>query len=234
VEDAAQAIDGYYIGKDGSRKPLGSIGHLAAFSFHQTKNIISGEGGMLVVNDARFDSRSEIIWENGTNRSSFFKGEVDKYDWMDIGSSFFPSEITSAFLYAQLENIEQIQKERISIWHQYEKELMSLENEGMFRLSYIPNYSSNNAHMFYILCDSIKERDFILKFLNSNGINAVFHYLCLHKSPFYLRNNPLIDLPNSQFYADCLIRLPFFYGLSEGNINYIAKTIKIAKKKYVS
>jgi dTDP-4-amino-4,6-dideoxygalactose transaminase len=225
IEDAAQAIDSYYIGKDGIKKPLGSIGHLAAFSFHETKNIISGEGGMLVVNDERFEKRAEIIWEKGTNRSAFFKGEVDKYSWVDIGSSFLPSEIIAAFLYAQLENLEQIQNKRKAIWQQYYKELKPLEEQGKVRLANIPDFSTNNAHMFYIVCKSVEERDGLLSFLKLNGINAVFHYLSLHKSPYHLANNPLVDLPNSDYYSDCLIRLPFFYELELTDQDRVINTI---------
>ncbi len=226
IEDAAQAIDSYYIGKDGIKKPLGSIGHLAAFSFHETKNIISGEGGMLVVNDERFVKRAEIIWEKGTNRSAFFKGEVDKYSWVDIGSSFLPSEIIAAFLYAQLENLEQIQNKRKAIWNLYYKGLKPLEEQGKVRLASIPDFSSNNAHMFYIVCKSVEERDGLLSFLKQNGINAVFHYLSLHKSPYHLASNPLVDLPNSDHYSDCLIRLPFFYELTEEQISLIVSKIE--------
>ena len=144
VEDAAQAIDSFYKGK-----PLGGIGHLAAFSFHETKNIISGEGGMLVINDARFNERAEIIREKGTNRSKFFRGEVDKYNWVDIGSSFLPSEIIAAFLYAQLENLTDIQRKRKLIWQAYHDELKSLDTIGQ---PFIPAYAANNAHMYYLVC----------------------------------------------------------------------------------
>jgi len=226
IEDAAQAIDSYYTGKDGIKKPLGSIGHLAAFSFHETKNIISGEGGMLVVNDERFEKRAEIIWEKGTNRSAFFKGEVDKYSWVDIGSSFLPSEIIAAFLYAQLENLEQIQNKRKAIWKQYYKGLKPLEEQGKVRLASIPDFSTNNAHMFYIVCKSVEERDSLLSFLKLNQINAVFHYLSLHKSPYHLASNPLVDLPNSDHFSDCLIRLPFYYELTVEQINLIVSKIK--------
>ena len=226
IEDAAQAIDGYYTGKDGVKKPLGSIGHLAAFSFHETKNIISGEGGMLVVNDERFEKRAEIIWEKGTNRSAFFKGEVDKYGWVDVGSSFLPSEIIAAFLYAQLENLEQIQNKRKAIWNRYYEGLKSLDEQGKLRLAKIPQYSTNNAHMFYVLCKSVEDRDALLTFLKQNQINAVFHYLSLHKSLYHLANNPLIDLPYSDYYADCLIRLPFYYELKENEIDLIITKIE--------
>ena len=225
IEDAAHAIDSYYIGKDGVKKPLGSIGHMAAFSFHETKNIISGEGGMLVVNDERFEKRAEIIWEKGTNRSAFFKGEVDKYGWVDIGSSFLPSEIIAAFLYAQLENLEQIQNKRKSIWSEYYEGLKDLELQGKLRLARLPEFSSNNAHMFYVVCKSVAERDSLLSFLKQNQINAVFHYLSLHKSSYHLANNQLVNLPNSDRYSDCLIRLPFFYELKKVEQKIIINSI---------
>ncbi|MBM3185363.1 MAG: dTDP-4-amino-4,6-dideoxygalactose transaminase [Bacteroidetes bacterium] len=226
IEDAAQAIDSYYTGRDGIKKPLGSIGQLAAFSFHETKNIISGEGGMLVVNDERFEKRAEIIWEKGTNRSAFFKGEVDKYGWVDIGSSFLPSEIIAAFLYAQLENLEQIQNKRKVIWNRYYEGLKSLDEQGKLRLANIPEFSSNNAHMFYVVCKSFKERDSLLSFLKKNQISAVFHYLSLHKSAYHLAGNPLVDLPYSDHHSECLIRLPFYYELRENEIDFIISKIE--------
>ena len=154
VEDAAQSIDSYYTGRDGIKKPLGSIGHLAAFSFHETKNIMSGEGGMLVINDEKFMERAEIIREKGTNRSKFFRGELDKYGWVDIGSSFLPSDIIAAFLYAQLENLDDIQKKRILLWNTY-WDVLSPFAKGSFSLPYIPSYATNNAHMFYIVFNSL-------------------------------------------------------------------------------
>ncbi len=219
VEDAAQAIDSYYKGK-----PLGGIGHLAAFSFHETKNIISGEGGLLVINDNSLVERAEIIWEKGTNRASFFRGEVDKYGWVDIGSSFLPAESVAAFLFAQLENIETIQKKRIEIWNGYYKGLKSL-NEKII-LPFIPEYATNNAHMFYIITNSVKERADLIKFLKEQGIHTVFHYLSLHKSSFYKEKYPEnIDLPMSDLYTDRLLRLPMFYELEENQIGYICSEI---------
>ncbi len=151
VEDAAQAIDSYHIDADGNKRALGSIGHLAAFSFHETKNIISGEGGMLAINDEQFSQRAEIIWEKGTNRSSFFRGEVDKYGWVDVGSSFLPSEITAAFLWAQLEQLENIQSKRKSIWDRYYNGLSEWAVKNRVGLPVIPSYATNNAHMFYMV-----------------------------------------------------------------------------------
>lgn len=220
IEDAAQAIDNYY--KD---KPLGSIGHLAAFSFHETKNIISGEGGMLVVNDERFIKRAEIIREKGTNRSQFFRGEVDKYSWVDIGSSFLPSDIIAAFLYAQLEQLDNIQKQRKHIWNTYFTHLKSLAEKGYFELPYTPQYSGNNYHMFYILCNSLDERTALVNHLKSQGVLAVFHYLPLEQSAFYKDKHDGRVLPNSQRFADVLLRLPLYYTLTDEEQNFVIQSI---------
>jgi len=221
VEDAAQAIDSCYYDK-----PLGSIGHLAAFSFHETKNIISGEGGMLVINDERFIKRAEIIREKGTNRSSFFRGEVDKYGWVDIGSSFLPSDIIAAFLYAQIENIEDIQTKRKHIWHRYNTSLKELETVGEIKLPYIPEYATNNAHMYYILCKDLEERSALIEYLKKEDIHPVFHYLSLHKSPFYVGKHDGRELKKSDNYADTLLRLPFYYELADEQIDFICGLIK--------
>ncbi len=211
VEDAAQAIDSYYKGK-----PLGSIGHLGCFSFHETKNITAGgEGGLLVVNDDRFIHRAEIIWEKGTNRADFFRGMVNKYGWVDTGSSFLPSEINSAFLYAQLENLTEIQKRRKEIWNKYYKGLKDLADMGCFAMPDVPEYATNNAHMFYIVCRSIDERTELISFLKEKGIGAVFHYLSLHLSEYYIQHHSYIPkLPFCDLYADCLLRLPMFFELT--------------------
>ncbi len=214
VEDAAQAIDSYYTGKDGVKKPLGGIGHLAAFSFHETKNIISGEGGMLVVNEERFVKRAEIIWEKGTNRSAFFKGEVDKYGWVDMGSSFLPSEIIAAFLWAQLENLKAIQTRRSELWNAYYNSLKEWAKYLNIKLPNIPEYASNNAHMFYLICESGEQRDSLISFLKEDSIQAVFHYLSLHKSPYYLQKNTNNTLIKSDYYELNLVRLPFFIGIN--------------------
>jgi dTDP-4-amino-4,6-dideoxygalactose transaminase len=225
IEDAAQAIDSCYTGKDGIQKPLGSIGHLAAFSFHETKNIISGEGGMLVVNDLKFAERAEIIWEKGTNRSAYFRGEIDKYGWMDIGSSFLPSEIIAAFLYAQLECIENIQSIRKKIWTQYLDELSNPEQKGYLKLPFIPDYATNNAHMFYVICKDLEERTAMIEFLKAKGIMTVFHYLSLHKSTFYTKLHDGRPLPNSDFYSDTVLRLPMYYELNKDDVNRITRAI---------
>jgi len=219
VEDAAQAIDSHY-----NSKPLGSIGHLAAFSFHETKNIISGEGGMLAINEASLAERAEIIREKGTNRSQFFRGEVDKYSWVDIGSSFLPSDIIAAFLFAQLEHLEDIQAKRKSIWHLYQEKLATLSNYGV-QLPYLPVYATNNAHMFYLVCNSLDERTSLIQLLKDNGILSVFHYLPLHKSPFYTEKHDGRILPETDRYADCLFRLPLFYELETDNVLKIVNLI---------
>jgi len=220
VEDAAQAIDSYY-----NQKPLGSIGHLAAFSFHETKNIISGEGGMLVINDPKYKKRAEIIWEKGTNRAAFFRGEVDKYTWVDLGSSFLPSDITAAFLYAQLEELDSIQTRRKEIWEQYRSQLDRISAYGV-QLPNLPDFATNNAHMFYLVCNNFEERTDLIQYLRDKNIYAIFHYLGLHKSEFYSKNHSDIgDLPQTQKYEDCLIRLPFYYDLHEDEIQKVTKEI---------
>ena len=223
IEDAAQAIDSYSQGK-----PLGGIGHLAAFSFHETKNIIAGEGGMLVINDARFIQRAEIIWEKGTNRAEFFRGEVNKYGWVDTGSSFLPSEIISAFLYAQLERLAEIQSKRIRLWNYYYTVLTPLAERGLFALPILPTYATNNAHMFYVVCPSLKARHRIIETLKADNILAVFHYLSLHQSKFYKSKHDGRALPNADMFSDCLLRLPMFYELSFQDIDRITNVIKEA------
>ncbi|WP_034890258.1 dTDP-4-amino-4,6-dideoxygalactose transaminase [Gillisia sp. Hel_I_29] len=224
VEDAAQAIGAYYTDRNGIQKALGSIGHLAAFSFHETKNIISGEGGMLVINDDNFVERAEIIWEKGTNREQFFRGEINKYEWVDIGSSFLPSEIVAAFLWAQLENIESIQQKRLQLWNTYNEELKDWASQNEIRLPFIPEYASNNAHMFYLVCKSLEQRSRLIEFLRENEILAVFHYVSLHSSEYYRKNNEYFQLSNSDIYTERLVRLPFFFELE------INKVIDVLKK----
>lgn len=221
IEDAAQAIDNYYIGKDGVKKALGAIGHLAAFSFHETKNIISGEGGMLTINDERFVERAEIIWEKGTNRSQFFRGEVDKYGWVDTGSSFLPSEITAAFLWAQIENIEKIQKKRKLLWKYYYEKLEAIANSLTIQLPLVPDYSTNNAHMFYVNFKSLEQRTHFIQKLKENDILAVFHYISLHSSSYYHSKHDGRELVNSDKFTNTLLRLPLFFELTEQEIDKI-------------
>lgn len=231
IEDAAQAIDNYYVNGKGVRVPLGSIGHMSTFSFHETKNIISGEGGMLVINDDSFIKRAEIIREKGTNRSAFWRGEVDKYNWVDIGSSFLPSEIIAAFLYAQLVELKRIQSKRKEIWNNYFKHLSELKKIGV-GLSHIPDYASNNAHIFYLICKDLNERDELISFLKEKNINAVFHYICLHDSPYYQEKHDGREMPNAKRFEERLVRLPLWAGMSLENVKYISsKVIEFFKMK---
>jgi dTDP-4-amino-4,6-dideoxygalactose transaminase len=234
IEDAAQAVDSYYcrgaINRAPAKRALGSIGHLAAFSFHETKNIISGEGGMLAINDERFMRRAEIIWEKGTNRAEFFRGEVNKYGWVDTGSSFLPSEIVAAFLWAQIENLDDIQNKRKEIWNTYYEGLKPLADKAYFKLPEIPEYATNNAHMFYLVCNSLAERTELINHLKANDILAVFHYLSLHSSPFYAPKHDGCELPNCDNFADCLVRLPMFYELKDADIENITKIINTLYK----
>ena len=224
VEDAAQAVDSFYLGRTdkGQRtkdkgRALGSIGHLGCFSFHETKNIIAGEGGMLTINDERFIRRAEIIWEKGTNRAEFFRGEVNKYGWVDIGSSFLPTEVVSAFLWAQLEHLDEIQAERKRLWQNYWD---FFADKGQWTadkgiaLPKVPEYATNNAHMFYLLFpDLAKRSDFIAK-MKARDVLTVFHYLPLHSSAYYAKRHDGRELPNCDRYADTLVRLPLYYGLA--------------------
>ncbi len=221
VEDAAQAIDSYYKGR-----PLGGIGDLGAFSFHETKNIISGEGGMLCVNSAALELRAEIVWEKGTNRSAFWRGEVDKYGWVDIGSSFLPSDVTAAFLFAQLEQLRTIQDRRLAIWAQYHDQLQVLAERGILSLPFVPGYATNNAHMFYVVCSSLQERSRLIEHLKSAGIHAVFHYQSLHSSPYYADLHDGRPLPNCDRYTDALLRLPLFYELEDAQVTRITSAIR--------
>ena len=222
VEDAAQAVDSYY-----KNRPLGGIGHIGCFSFHETKNITAGgEGGLLVINDERFIRRAEIIWEKGTNRAEFFRGMVNKYGWVDTGSSFLPSEINAAFLLAQLENLSSIQSRRKEIWQKYYDGLKVLADKEVIQLPDMPQYASNNAHMFYIVCRSLDERTGLIKRLKDNGITAPFHYLSLHKSDFYKQHCGVeADLPCCDRFADCLVRLPMFYELTDEEVEKVIGSI---------
>lgn len=219
IEDAAQAIDSYYKGK-----PLGSIGQLSAFSFHETKNIIAGEGGMLVINDAQYNERAEIIREKGTDRSKFFRGEVDKYGWVDMGSSFLPSDMIAAFLYAQLEALENIQQKRKAIWEYYNQALQPLAQLGIL-LPQIPGYATNNAHMYYLVCNNADQRIRLIKALKAQNIHAVFHYQSLHQSKFYAPSHGDRPLPHADHFTDCLLRLPFYNSLTNEELERVCATI---------
>jgi dTDP-4-amino-4,6-dideoxygalactose transaminase len=226
VEDAAQAIDGYYLGADGSRRPLGGIGHLAAFSFHETKNIQCGEGGMLALNDDRFLRRAEIIWEKGTNRAEFFRREVDHYSWVDIGSSFLPSELSAAFLFAQLENFDKIHKKRKAIWNAYFRALKKPLEEKDVDIPVIPGYSTNNGHLFYLVCRNLAERTVLIQKLKAAGVQAVFHYQALHRAPFFKGKHDGRKLPYADRFSDCLLRLPLFYEISRQQVRFIISEIE--------
>ena len=224
VEDAAQAVDSYY-----KRKPLGSIGHFGCFSFHETKNITSGgEGGMIVINDEAFIERAEIIREKGTDRSKFFRGQVDKYGWVDIGSSYLPSDILAAILWGQLERLNEIQKKRIDFWNMYYGGLKELQEGGKIKLADIPDYATNNAHMFFIICRSIEERTDLIDYLKEKGIQSVFHYLSLDVSEYSKNNFPVqVKCKNSYYYEDCLLRLPLYYDLTNSELTSVIEKVKL-------
>ena len=212
IEDAAQGVMSSYKGK-----ALGAIGHMGTYSFHETKNLISGEGGALLVNDVRFSERAEIIREKGTNRSLFFRGQVDKYTWVDIGSSFLPSEIIAAFLWAQLEDAQSITAKRMAVWHRYHAALADLEAAGKLRRPVVPASCAHNSHMYYILLDSLEHRTQVIARLKLGGVNSVFHYVPLHNSPAGIKYGRTSGrLPVTESLADRLVRLPMWLGLDEG------------------
>lgn len=219
IEDAAQGVMSSYKGR-----PLGAIGHMGTYSFHETKNVISGEGGALLVNDTGFSERAEIIREKGTNRSLFFRGQVDKYTWVDIGSSYLPSEIIAAFLWAQLEDAQAITAKRMTVWQNYHHALAGLEAKGKLRRPTVPADCSHNAHMYYVLLDSLAKRTEVIARLKLSGINSVFHYVPLHSSPAGVRyGRPSGGLPNTEALADRLVRLPMWLGMGDGQDQVISE-----------
>lgn len=221
VEDAAQGVNAKYKGKY-----LGCIGHIGAYSFHETKNFISGEGGAIVLNDDRFIERAEIIREKGTNRNKFFRGEVDKYTWVDVGSSYLPSDILAAFLYAQLENMESINHQRREIYDRYTKGLMPLANDGRIRVPYIPKNCESNYHLFYIILEDEKTRNALMNYLRSKNILSVFHYIPLHLSPVGISMGYEVgDLPVTESFSGRLLRLPFYYNLAQDDQEQIVDCI---------
>jgi dTDP-4-amino-4,6-dideoxygalactose transaminase len=240
IADAAHAIDAYYTGplptahfswqqrlkRQAARYPLGGIGHLGCFSFHETKNIQCGEGGMLAINDPQFLRRAEIIWEKGTNRAEYFQGKVSKYEWVDVGSSFLPSGITAAFLWAQVEALREIQNKRIMLWESYHAGLKPLADKGCFSLPQIPSYATNNAHMFYLVCSSQEERGHLISHLLENGIHAATHYQSLHDSAYYRSRYQGPPLVNCKRFVHCLLRLPMFYELELSQIREIVASVK--------
>jgi len=227
IEDAAQGIMSTYKGR-----PLGSIGHFGACSFHETKNIISGEGGALLINDEKFVERAEIIREKGTNRSKFFRGGVDKYTWVDVGSSYLPSDIIAAFLYAQMENADQIIAKRNLLYTLYMDGLRPLAEKSYIQLPFILNDCCSNGHIFYIITRSLKERTELAQFLKDQGIMAVFHYVPLHNSPagkLYGRTNGTLDV--TERVSDCLLRLPLYYEMKDEDVHSVTGNIANFYKK---
>lgn len=222
VEDAAQALLSTYKGR-----PLGAIGHFGCLSFHETKNIISGEGGALLINDPNYIDRAEIIREKGTNRSKFFRGEVDKYTWVDIGSSYLPSELVGAFLYAQLENAEKIVAARCRIFHVYQEMLQDLESRGLIQLPMVTDKTICNGHIFYIITRSLEERTQLIAHLTVNNVNTVFHYVPLHSSPAGLKyGRPVGDMQVTDSISDRLLRLPLYYEMEDSDIERVVELIQ--------
>jgi dTDP-4-amino-4,6-dideoxygalactose transaminase len=222
IEDAAQAITSRY-----KTRPAGTLGALAAFSFHETKNINSGEGGSLHVNAPDLVHRAEVVREKGTNRSAFFRGDIDKYGWVDIGSSFLPSELIAAFLAAQLDEIDGIQARRLMLWDLYREHLAPVERAGVATLPMIPEWATHNAHMFYIVVESLDVRTNLIAFLRERGVMATFHYQPLHKSRYFIEHGtPVAPLLNSIRFGDCLVRLPLFHDLSADDIDRIAGLVR--------
>lgn len=218
IEDAAQGIDSSYKGR-----PLGSIGHMACFSFHETKNIQCGEGGLLAINAPAYVKRAEILWEKGTNRQEFFRGEVNKYGWVDLGSSFLPADYVCAFLWAQLDELESIQTKRKELWNHYDRRLRGTTG---LNCPALPEYATNNAHAYFVVCSSADERTRLIERLKGERIHAVFHYLSLHKSEFAKKMGwDKADLPEADRYTDCLLRLPMFRDLTHEEVDRVCDTI---------
>lgn len=217
IEDAAQGVGSSY-----NKKPLGTIGDIGCFSFHETKNIISGEGGGLVINNEAFLERAEILREKGTNRSKFFRGEVDKYTWVDIGSSYLPSDVIAAFLLSQLENMDKINSRRLAIWNYYNQFFKQFEPK--IHLPHIPSDCTQNAHMFYLRFNDLQQRTAFIDFMKSHEINPVFHYIPLHTSPAGIKyGRTPFKMPITDTVADTLVRLPLFYTLTDEQVNLICE-----------
>lgn len=222
IEDAAQAMMSTYKGI-----ALGNIGDLGCFSFHETKNYTMGEGGALFIKNQAFHERAEIIREKGTNRSKFFRGQIDKYTWVDIGSSYLPSELNAAFLYAQLEQANVINENRLKSWKLYFEQLEVLSLQGKIQLPFVPGDCTHNAHMFYIKCKNLKQRTDLIKHLKEKGIGTAFHYVPLHSSEAGLKYGKFIGEDRyTTAESEKLLRLPMYYGLKESDIEYICESIK--------
>lgn len=223
IEDAAQGIDSFYGADPDSRRPLGSIGHMGCFSFHETKNVQCGEGGMLLINDPRFIERAEILWEKGTDRQKFFRGEIDKYGWVDTGSSFLPADYVCAFLWAQLERLDEIQARRKAVWNRYDR---GIRPSPRFSKPVLPPYATNNAHAYYLVCRSADDRTALIAWLKERGIHAVFHYLSLHASEYARRRGwNRVSLPEADRYTGCLVRLPLFHDLRDEEADRICAAV---------
>lgn len=220
IEDAAHTIDAYH-----DETPLGGFGHLSTFSFHNTKNISAGEGGMLAINDEDLVEKAEIIWEKGTNRAAFFRGDISRYEWMTLGSSFSPSELVAAYLWSQLENADIIVSSRLCIWNRYYDSLEPLKEKGKIFFEELPSYADHNAHIFYFICNTKKDKDKLYAFLKNRNIQVTTHYLPLHKSPYFKDKYEGKELPNSEKFCNRLIRLPLFPSLNKRDQDYIIKSI---------
>jgi dTDP-4-amino-4,6-dideoxygalactose transaminase len=224
VEDAAQALGSTYRGR-----PAGNLGDLAALSFHETKNVIAGEGGALLVNDARLAERAEIIREKGTDRSRFLRGQIDKYTWVDLGSSFLPSELTAAFLHAQLQQADEITSRRLEVWNWYYERFKALDLRGDVRRPIVPHGCDHNAHMFYVLVRTPETRTRVLSYLNANGVNAVFHYVPLHSSAAGRRYGRVAgSMRNTDDASERLIRLPLWVGMNQDDVDRVATLVERA------
>lgn len=221
IEDAAQALLSTYRGR-----PAGGLGHLAAFSFHETKNVTAGEGGALLINDRRWVERAEILWEKGTNRSQFFRGQVDKYSWVDVGSSFLPSEINAAYLWAQLEQAEAITRERLRIWNRYHAAFADLEARGAAARPLLPEGCRHNGHLYYLIVRDLPTRTELLARLKERGVQALFHYVPLHDSPAGRRYGRAHgDLPWTQRAGGCLLRLPLWPGMDDATVDQVIDAV---------
>lgn len=220
IEDAAQAIHAFY-----KERPLGTFGDLATFSFHDTKNISCGEGGLLVINNPCLVERAQIIREKGTNRAAFLQGVIQKYEWIDVGSSFVASELSAAFLWAQLQEIENITFQRLQNWYDYYATLQPISASLNICLPHISSYMKHNGNIFYILCQNIGHRNKLMQHLKRHGVETAFHYTALHQSPFYLKNYPKVDLLQAERFADCLLRLPLYPSLTKQEIEYVVQSI---------
>jgi len=220
IEDAAHAIDSFYKGR-----ALGSIGHFGCFSFHETKNIHCGEGGMLIINDDTYADRAEILWEKGTNRSQFYRGEVDKYGWVDTGSSFLGSDISATFLYAQLLALDEIQNQRKALWSNYHTAFLQRELPPQIQLPGIPEYATCNAHNYYLRLESTEQRSELIQRLKETGYMAVFHYLALHQSEYYLRHYPYKQLKMAECYESTLLRFPLHHAVTSEDVENIVDVV---------